>query len=172
MGSTTTANLLADLARLGREFEQFDGLRPLALADWFHPESPLDEVDLLESGCCGILGNDLAWRGLMDLTERDEVYFSFYRLRERYGHRVWVRLALVAYLRQVKQDAHPETAADSILNEAERVYQQHRAANDQAREIAAVGHVITGLLRSVKDMEHEIERLRGLVAPYLARAAA
>jgi len=97
------------LATFAQEFENFDGLRPLALVELFSSESPVDCTDTMSMVCLSTLGDDLASQGTADRDELADICDDIFTVREHFDQGDWIKKGLQAYFVQLKKLA-PEVA--------------------------------------------------------------
>lgn len=150
---------------LGREFEEFDGVRPLAAASHFHEEDPVDDPLLIKAFAALSIGSDLVEKGFDDPEKIEEVFDCFYRLRMHYGHGCWIQAGLQCYLMEMmgmeEQDAATKAtkmtqAAASLFSSLDADYEVRRKAGlaqHLLEQIAMYEQLLADSRSKLKDLE-------------------
>lgn len=108
------------LSIFGQDFEANGGYRSLLMAPSFHPQSPVDDVNLYTDLLGDYVSEDdfLAGGSEKDL---ENLWGACFDLREAYGHGRWLRRALVAYFQRIKGLSRPNAEKLSEVVYAEGV---------------------------------------------------
>lgn len=156
----TNTQHLKNLTIIGREFEQFAGMRARALAESFHDEDPIDCLTHMEEVCYDTLGVALTEEGLLGGGQSlEDICGACYDLRMQYGHGVWISSALEHYLGQVKglDNEAVITTRARLLEASDNRFASVKADYDHRRDLRHVHYCL-------KEMDRMASEIQGLKA--------
>jgi hypothetical protein len=151
---------LKNLSIIGREFEQFGGMRVSALACWFDEEDPYDCLNEMAGVCYEALGIGLTEEGLISGDwSLEDICGACYDLRMEYGHGTWVSSAVLNYLWDVKS-----MDRELAITVRDRLLEASVSRFSQVKPDYIRRHDVLHIASCIQRLERMSSEMRGLQA--------